>query len=390
MHDARLDLVGAELAQRADDGLDRALHVALDDQRELLAAGLLELLHHLLERARGAGGAQRLAALAHAVVGDLARAALVLDHGERVARLRRGVEAQDLDRHGRPGLRHGLAALVDQRAHAAPGAAGDDDVADAQRAALHQHGADRAAAALELGLDDDALGGAVRVGLQVQQLGLQEDGLEQLVEAGLLERGDLDLERLARHALDDDLVLQQVRAHALGVGVRLVDLVDRDDDRHAGGLGVIDRLDRLRHDAVVGGDHQHHDVGDLGAARAHGGERLVAGRVDERDLLAVGRRHLVGADVLRDAAGLAGRHVGLADGVEQRGLAVVDVAHDGDDGRPRLQVLVDVGQADEALLDVGFRHALGRVAELAHDQLGRVGVDDVVDLVHRALTPSAT
>ena len=56
------------------------------------------------------------------------------------------------------------------------------------------------------------------------------------------------------------------------------------------------------------------------------------GRVDEGDELAV-VLHLVGADVLRDAAGLAGRHGGVADGVEQARLAVVDVAHDGDDRR---------------------------------------------------------
>ena len=37
--------------------------------------------------------------------------------------------------------------------------------------------------------------------------------------------------------------------------------------------------------------------------------------------------------MLGDAAGLAGDDVGLADRVEQRGLAVVDVAHDGDDRR---------------------------------------------------------
>jgi len=48
---------------------------------------------------------------------------------------------------------------------------------------------------------------------------------------------------------------------------------------------VVDRLDRLRLDAVVGRDHQDDDVGDLGAARAHGGERLVAGRVEEGDAL---------------------------------------------------------------------------------------------------------
>ena len=254
-----------------------------------------------------------------------------------------------------------------------------------QGAALHQHGADRTAAALQLGFDDDAFGRAVGIGLELEQLGLQMNGFQQLVDAGLLERRHLDLERLARHALHDDFVLQQVGAHALGIGVGLVDLVDGHDHLHAGGLGVVDGLHRLRHHAVVGSHHQHHEVGDLGAAGAHGGERLVAGRIDERDLLAVGRHHLIGADMLRDASGLAGHHVGLANGIEQRGLAVVDVAHDGDDRRPRLLVLVDIGGSGEAFLDVGLRHALGRVAELAHDQLGRVGVDHVVDLVHRAL-----
>ena len=36
--DARGDFFGGELLQRADDRFDRALHVALDDQREFLAA----------------------------------------------------------------------------------------------------------------------------------------------------------------------------------------------------------------------------------------------------------------------------------------------------------------------------------------------------------------
>ena len=61
-----------------------------------------------------------------------------------------------------------------------------------------------------------------------------------------------------------------------GIGVVAVDLVDGDDDRHLGRLGVVDRLDGLGHHAVVGGDDEHDDVGDLGAAGAHLGERLVA------------------------------------------------------------------------------------------------------------------
>ena len=99
-----------------------------------------------------------------------------------------------------------------------------------------------------------------------------------------------------------------------------------------GGLGVVDRLDRLGHDAVVGGDDEDDDVGDAGPPRPHGGEGLVAGSVDEGQQLAV-PLHLVGADVLGDAAGLAGDHVRLTDPVEQQRLAVVDVAHDGDDRR---------------------------------------------------------
>ncbi len=55
-----------------------------------------------------------------------------------------------------------LAAIVEERAHAAPLAAGDEDVADLERAALDQHGGDRAAAALELRLDHHAVGGPVR------------------------------------------------------------------------------------------------------------------------------------------------------------------------------------------------------------------------------------
>ena len=130
--------------------------------------------------------------------------------------------------------------------------------------------------------------GAIRIGLKIEEFGLQADRVEQLVEIDLLGRRDFDFEHVAAERFDLHLVLQQFGAHALRLGVRLVDLVDGDDHRHLRRLGVMDRLDRLRHDAVVGRDHQHHDIGHLGAARAHGGEGGVAGRVDEGDLAADG------------------------------------------------------------------------------------------------------
>ena len=48
------------------------------------------------------------------------------------------------------------------------------------------------------------------------------------------------------------------------------------------------------------------------------------------------------AYMLRDAARLARDHTGMAYRVEQRGLTVVDMAHDRDHGRPRFQILFAV------------------------------------------------
>ena len=185
---------------------------------------------------------------------------------------------------------------------------------------------------------------------------------------------------------DLHLVLQQFGAHAFRPGVGLVDLVDRHDHRNLRRLGVVDRFHRLRHHAVIGRDYQHHDVGHLGAARAHRGKRGMTRRVDEGDLLAAFRRgHLIGADMLGDPAGFAGDDIGVAQRVEQRGLAVVDVTHHGHHRRARLGIGGIVDDVKQAFLDVRCRDALDAVTHFFGDELGGIGVDHVGDLVHRAL-----
>ena len=53
---------------------------------------------------------------------------------------------------------------------------------------------------------------------------------------------------------------------------------------------------------------------------------------------ALGHLNLVCTDVLGNPTGFAGRHPGLADGVQQAGLAVVDVTHHRDHRRTPNQV----------------------------------------------------
>ena len=92
--------------------------------------------------------------------------------------------------------------------------------------------------------------------------------------------------------------------------------------------------------------------------------------------------HLVGADVLRDAAELLLGHLGLADGVEQRRLAVVDVAHDRDDRRPQRQLgWID---SSSSMTSPSTERISRSKWNLSATSLASVGIEQVVDHLHHA------
>src|SRR5680860_221155 len=404
-----------ELVHGVRDGLDRARDVALDDQVQRLQLTRLDGAGELLQRQRLAVGELQPALARLAVGGDVTGRALVLDHAELIARVGHLVPAQDLHGTGGTRLGDGSSGVVEHRADLAVGAARDEVVTDPQGAGLHQHGRDGTAALVEVGLDDGTSCALVGICPQLGDVGLQQHHLEQVVEVLARLGGHVHHGRLAAELLGDEVVLRELGADPDRVSALLVDLVDRHDDRHLGGLDVVDRLHGLRLDAVVRGDHEDGHVRHARTTGAHLRERLVAGGVDEGDRPPV-LGDLVGTDVLGDAARLAGHDVGLADGVQQQRLAVVDVPHDGDDRRARLQLgrVVDllaaelqlfgrdevdlrahlVGDDADEVLRHGLRHGdhLAHAEQHAHD-VGGVHTDELGELpdrdagqdIHRAL-----
>ena len=104
--------------------------------------------------------------------------------------------------------------------------------------------------------------------------------------------------------------------------------------------------------------------------------------------------HVIRADVLRDAAGLAARHVGFANGVEQRGLAVIDVAHDGHHRGALQQVLRVLGVFHFLHGFLFVADGGGGGAELARQFGGQFRIERLVDggedsLVHQLLDHQA-
>ena len=90
-----------------------------------------------------------------------------------------------------------------------------------QGTAGHEHGGNRTAALVELSLEDVARSEGVGVGLELEHVGLEQHGLEQVVDANLLLGRDVDEHVLSAPLLGDDAVLGELLAHAVGIGARL-------------------------------------------------------------------------------------------------------------------------------------------------------------------------
>ena len=233
-------------------------------------------------------------------------------------------------------------------------------------------------------LHDGARRAPIGIRLEVEDFRLQQDGVEQLVDVRALLRGDLGRQRLTAEFLEHDTVRQQLLLDLRGIRLREIHLVDCNDERNAGVARVRDRLDGLRHDGIVGGHDEHDDVRDLRAARAHCRKRFVAGRVQERDLAVAIHGHVVRADVLRDSPRFTRDDIRLADVVEQRRLAVVDVTHDGHDRRSRYHLFGRVHRRRQGFLGDVLVLAHRLESELAGDQLDLIEIEPLVDGDHQS------
>ena len=94
--------------------------------------------------------------------------------------------------------------------------------------------------------------------------------------------------------------------------------------------------------------------------------------------------------MLRDAAGLAGRDLRVADIVEKRCLAVVDVSHDDHDRRTGDELVGGILMiVEQTLLDGDNDLVLDLAAKLGGDEFRRVKVDGLVDRGHDAVFEQA-
>src|SRR5205807_5052219 len=110
---------------------------------------------------------------------------------------------------------------------------------------------------------------------------------------------------------------------------------------------------------------------------------FVTRRIEERDVAAFGGRHFIRADMLCDTARFTGDNVRFANIIEQRCFTVIDMTHDRNDRRARLERLRLVHYIFER---IGGELLLefDRESKFIGDELDRSLLEPTIDGDHEA------
>lgn len=119
----------------------------------------------------------------------------------------------------------------------------------------------------------------------------------------MLDGGNRYANGIAAPFFGNQVVVGQILFNSFDVWRRLIDLIDSNDDRNAGCLGMVNGFDCLRHDTVVSSHYEDRDIGRHSASCTHSRESFVAGRIEEGDI-AVIDAHFIRTDVLGDTGRL--------------------------------------------------------------------------------------
>ena len=285
MDDVDLNFRRREALQRIGQGLDGTVHVAFQNDVQLLVVAHRQTTADLFQGEALLGAHALFAAQLLATLRNLLGFALVVHDVEQITCLRGAVQAQDGNRRRRTCFLHLLSALV----HHGPNLAGklthQHVVAYAQGSVLHQQRGHVTASLVQGCFDHRTLGHPIGIGLEVQQFCLQQYFVQQFLNVQTGFGGNVHGLNFSTPVFHQQVHAGQLLLDFLRIRCGAIYFVDGEYDGNTGRLGVADGFLRLGHDGVVRRYHNNGDVRYLGTASTHGRKGLVARRIQERNVL---------------------------------------------------------------------------------------------------------
>ena len=206
---------------------------------------------------------------------------------------------------------------------------------DDEGAVLHKQRSDSALGLVDLSFDDGTHDLACRVGTNIHIIRDQQYTLEQVVNTlFLVWQTQAPPLSLPPHSSGTSSSSASCCFTRSGFALALSILFNRHNDRNPGGFCMRDRFPGLRHHAVVCCHDQDHNIRTLRTPGTHGCKGRMTGSIEKSDRAPL-LLHLVGADMLSNAAGFASCDFGLPNRIQKGCFSMVDVPKDRDDRGPR-------------------------------------------------------
>ena len=127
----------------------------------------------------------------------------------------------------------------------------------------------------------------VGTGLKFVEFRGGQQHLKQIVDAVSCDRAGANHFDVSSPFTGKEFVSGKILQHLIRVGTRQIAFIQGHHDRHFRRLGMGNRFLRLRHDSIVGRNHQNSDVCDVGTSGTHFGKGFVARRIDEGDFSSI-------------------------------------------------------------------------------------------------------
>ena len=379
MDDVDLDILRGEFDERVFECLHRTVHIGFDDDIEFLEVTDSHTTTDLLKTNMFLRTDRLLALELLTFVSDVTCLLLGRQYVELVTCLRCTVETKDRTGLTRVYLIDLLTTLVEHRTDTSVVRSCEHDIAHVERTVLYQEGCYISTSFVQRGLDDRTFRTTFGVCLEVEQLCLQEHFLQELIDAVTFLCGNLLTLVFTTPVLHKDIHVRELLTDLIGVSAGLIDLVDGEDHRHSGSLCMVDSLNGLRHDRIIGSDDDDRYIRHFRTTSTHSGEGGVTRGVEEGNMLTVLELDVVCTDVLGNTSCLTGDDVRVTDVVQERSLTVIDVSHDGDHRATRFEIFVTHHLIGIDLLYHFRRDVLGGETELLGNEVDGLGIETLVD-----------
>ncbi|MNZ91367.1 hypothetical protein D3C78_1103490 [compost metagenome] len=191
---------------------------------------------------------------------------------------------------------------------------------------LNENTCNRTTALIELSLNNSSTSAFIRICFVFVHFCDKQNHFKQAFKTHSLFRRNVNENGISAPLFRHESVFSQFLLHFIRISIRLIDFVYRYDNRQSCCFGMVNSLNRLRHDTVIGCYDDNRNICKLCTTSTHCCKCFVTRSIQECNLFTVDF-NLISTDMLSNTASFSACNIRRTNSIKQCRLTMVNVAH---------------------------------------------------------------